>query len=1321
MGVVYLVEDMLSPGESVALKAVTARGNNSLIAALEREFLVLSRMFHPNIAAARELGFDPERRIHFLTFEYVRGVDIVSAASSMSPADFTAVLGQALDALRFIHFRGVVHYDLKPSNVLVRKNADGSFTAKLIDFGLAGQQAGTAETLKGTPGYIAPEMVSGAQVDFRADLYALGKTAAAAIRNLPESGTGGRELLERLNSTVAKLSEENPSARLQSADDALDALLPSAEREKFDKTFVSAVFASRRLIGRDARMNRLGDIFDRVFDAGAERSRASAKHETTVFRAKDAAAAPKKVAAPLVLVSGESGSGKRALLSEFTKRSAFRGVDVLSCEFERSAAFERIIELMALFAGRYASRSPAALGIPDAIKSFETAGRSGGKPLPADWKRTRFLVKIASHIIDLSAVAPLVLVFGNMQNLDESAAEFLDHLIRAVNRGRRGAASPAVRMMIVGRASSDEQPSAPFKTFSASLEEDGLLEKMELDPLSKQGALELVRDILALQDVPAEFFDALYSASRGVPLYVLEMLKGAADRGLLEYKHGRWSFNLPEGADIRFPAAVDSILARRLADLPSPAMQIAIASALFGNPPSLEMLARVAAVPKSEFENALVVLRAKNIAIEESGKIRFIEPRLKDIVAEGIPAKAAGELHARIFEALSSKPDAGAAYFAGLAFHAERAGLVPQAARNWDLAGDGYLRLHLYDRALKAFLDARRLFSSQKRNAAEDIALAVKIATLKEALGDLAGALDDVKSAVALSRPDAHLDAEELATLHRLMGGIFERMGDGTAALQSFRRGLFLLHDKKQSAERAALTASVAWVLFTRGRFIESVSTSIEALKSIPPGDETPEHASIYSIMAAAYSGLGDVEQSCSFYERALEISRRAGMARDVAACLNGAASAAIDRADYGAALQMLSESMELSAACSDVYAAASGRAMLAKVKAAAGRLGEARREAAEAARLADENGMRYIEALALEISAGISVMEGDSAAGLAEMRRSRRLYASMENACALVRLGVTRSRVELALGDIDAADAASTSALESARGLESKTWLAESLLARAGVLARSGNPGSALEMINEALSLVDDAAAPETKCRLHHDAAEIMVERGMFDDAKEQYARMDAVCAMITEKLPAELRDSYKTALERRFGKRALGGGKKRDASRSAEKILMLADSLGAAEFGAFVRTALAAALDVTPASRALYIERVGAAFKITAAGAPSADSAERLAKLAAEKTLEEKRNLQIDDVRLDARFSASASVSTMDAASILACPAEAPGGDGAVLYLEAGGRAGAFEEDDYECARRIARLIGVAAALKKTAGRFKPSEPPGDFEFFK
>lgn len=187
MGAVWLGRDEVL-GREVAVKRLgMAPGADSPdLARAEREARLAARLSHPHVVAVYDLVDEEEQQ--FLVMEYVEGTNLsglLRARGPLLPDAAAALLGQAADALAAAHEAGIVHRDVKPSNMLVTD--DGQL--KLSDFGIARAEADPSLTqtglVTGSPAYLAPEVASGGSAHDSSDVWSLGASLFHALTGHP--------------------------------------------------------------------------------------------------------------------------------------------------------------------------------------------------------------------------------------------------------------------------------------------------------------------------------------------------------------------------------------------------------------------------------------------------------------------------------------------------------------------------------------------------------------------------------------------------------------------------------------------------------------------------------------------------------------------------------------------------------------------------------------------------------------------------------------------------------------------------------------------------------------------------------------------------------------------------------------------------------------------------------------------------------------------------------------------------------------------------------------------------------------------------------
>jgi serine/threonine protein kinase len=219
MGSVWLGHDTVL-GRDVAIKQIgmTTGGATPDLERAEREAHLAARINHQNVVAVYDLV--DEDGFQWLVMEHVDGptlAGLIAERGSIDAAELAPIAEQVARALAAAHAHGIVHRDVKPSNVLL--TSDG--VAKLSDFGIARAQADASLTqtgmVTGSPAYLSPEVASGRTATGASDVWSLGATLFHALSGQPPYAVGDNVLgamYRIVNEEPPRLDDADPMADL---------------------------------------------------------------------------------------------------------------------------------------------------------------------------------------------------------------------------------------------------------------------------------------------------------------------------------------------------------------------------------------------------------------------------------------------------------------------------------------------------------------------------------------------------------------------------------------------------------------------------------------------------------------------------------------------------------------------------------------------------------------------------------------------------------------------------------------------------------------------------------------------------------------------------------------------------------------------------------------------------------------------------------------------------------------------------------------------------------------------------------------------------
>jgi serine/threonine-protein kinase len=260
MGEVHRAVDTRK-GRSVALKRLPAEltGDPSIEARFRREAEVAARLIEPHVIPIHDYGQIDGRL--FLDMRLVEGVDLakVSREGPVPPQRAVSIVGQIADALDAAHGDGLVHRDVKPSNILLTtppRDSTAEDFVYLIDFGIAAGAMGggrltAPNSAVGTAAYMAPERFTSGDDDPRSDVYGLGCVLFEVLTgHLPfdEPGVAGL-VWAHANAPVPTVSQSMPS--LAAFDAVIAGALAKDPERRFPRASDLAEAARRALEGVD--------------------------------------------------------------------------------------------------------------------------------------------------------------------------------------------------------------------------------------------------------------------------------------------------------------------------------------------------------------------------------------------------------------------------------------------------------------------------------------------------------------------------------------------------------------------------------------------------------------------------------------------------------------------------------------------------------------------------------------------------------------------------------------------------------------------------------------------------------------------------------------------------------------------------------------------------------------------------------------------------------------------------------------------------------------------------------------------------------------
>lgn len=645
MGEVFRALDRLT-SDHVALKRVTLpsqqldfgsraalEDTREIALALAQEFRILASLHHPHIISVLDYSFDPQRK-PFFTMELVEnGQNMLDAGHNQSLGKQVDLLSQLLQALAYLHRRGILHRDLKPTNVLVTNQQ-----VKVLDFGLSAMVE-NARGRQGTLAYMAPEVLMQGPIGPAADLHAVGVLAyqmftgefpfkaptpaqfpGSILYHSPDVSGINPPALARV---VARLLEKAPEARYATADEVIVALSDAIDRPPPPEsvTIRESFLQAAKFIGRKNELSRLYNALNRAIEGGCA----------------------------AWLIGGESGVGKSRLVDELRTLALVNGVMVVSGQAIESGGgrpYELWRDVLPHLALSTDLTDLEAGVFKAVVPDIERLVRRDVADMPLlDSPAQQQRLALALLDVLKRQTQPVLLILEDLQWTSES----LD-LLRQIWAVRE----QLTRLMIVGTFRDDERPNLP----------DDLpdMPVLRLARLDEQHIAELSTAMIGPAGQTPEVVEFLTSETEGNLFFLVETVRALAEQagGL----GGIGQITLPASV---FAGGVQQIVRRWLAKVDARFQALQKQAAVLGR--NIDLAVLRAALPGAPVGDWLHAAAAAAVLDWQAGRWRFAHDKLREAVLRDIPDDEHPTWHRQTAEALETVYPHDPAYYVTLLEH----------------------------------------------------------------------------------------------------------------------------------------------------------------------------------------------------------------------------------------------------------------------------------------------------------------------------------------------------------------------------------------------------------------------------------------------------------------------------------------------------------------------------------------------------------------------------------------------------------------------------------------------------------------------------
>ncbi len=550
----------------------------------------------------------------------------------------------------------------------------------------------------------------------------------------------------------------------------------------------------------------------------------------------------------LVALQGEAGVGKTRLMQELAVYAQSKGAIVLSgsasedglpyapwIEVTRQHVAQAPSELLRRMLGPNVSELVKL--VPDIAAKLGTIPPS--KSLGEQQEKIRFYEAVTQFFIAICKDAPLLLLFDDMQYVDQTSLDLLEYFVRSASN---------LRVLTVCSLQAILEANSPLEQSLMKFNKQRLLETVSVKGLNKDETAMFIKQTFGEQTISPEFADLIYQHTGGNPFFVEEVLRSLVEDGTIFRTEKGWDRKPIQ--DITIPKTVKNALKSRLEKLDPETLNVLTIASVIGSEFDFEVLQEASQLNEDTLLDKTEKALSAGLILEvttQRNKFRFTDERIRELLLDDLSRIRRGRHHLKVAEAMEKVYSKNLESHAeAVAHHFSESGDTERGIKYSVMAGDRNRAIHAHEQAM-----------------------------------------DDYKQALDLIDLEGGGDIEKALLLEKLAGS-YAYAGKLENSVQCYEQALTVFEKLNETKACARVCLGLADAVSRRGSRTphDRILVLERGLKYLEGQPESFESSSFYSELARDHAMIDEWNEANAWAEKALEVGEKTGNIEAVARAL---------------------------------------------------------------------------------------------------------------------------------------------------------------------------------------------------------------------------------------------------------------------------------------------------------------------------------------------------------------------------------------------------------------------------------------------------